>query len=72
MDKLDTNMRIGPTPDEAAKFMLTIGPLSRAAAELDEATKVKICDRVSQALKPFLGPSGVAAPAACWLVAAES
>ena len=71
IEKLDSVMHMAPTAREAAQFSLGIGPLARAAAELDDATKAKIVVRVSDALKKYETPSGVAPPAACWLVGAS-
>lgn len=70
IEKLDSVMHLAPTAREAAQFSLSIGPLARAATELDDATKAKIADRVAVALKPFETPAGVSPPAACWLVSA--
>jgi SAM-dependent methyltransferase len=70
IEKLDSVMHMAPTAREAAQFSLGIGPLARAVTELDDATKVKIVARVSEALKKYETPSGVAPSAACWLVGA--
>jgi len=71
IEKLDSVMNMAPNAREAAQFALGIGPLARAAAELDDVTKTKIVARVSEALKKYETPSGVALPAACWLVGAS-
>jgi SAM-dependent methyltransferase len=71
IEKLDSVMHMAPTAREAAQFSLGIGPLARAAAELDDATKTKIVARVAAALEKFETPSGVAPPAACWLAGAS-
>jgi len=71
IEKLDSVMNMAPNAREAAQFALGIGPLARAAAELDDITKTKIVARVSEALKKYETPSGVALPAACWLVGAS-
>lgn len=70
IEKLDTIMHMANTAQEAAQFSLGIGPLARAAAEADDATKAKIVERVAAAVKKFETPSGVTPPAACWLVGA--
>ena len=70
IDKLDTVMHMARNARDAAQFSLGIGPLARAVAELDDATKQKIADRVAVALKQFETPTGVTPPAACWLVSA--
>jgi SAM-dependent methyltransferase len=71
IDKLDTVMHMAPTAAEAAQFTLRIGPLSRAAGEADEATRAKIVEKVTVALKPYETAAGVSPPAACWLVNAR-
>jgi SAM-dependent methyltransferase len=72
IDKLDTVMHMAQTAADAARFSLTIGPLSRAAAELDDATRAKIVEKVTAALKPYETAAGVTPPAACWLVSARA
>ena len=69
--KLDTVMHMAATAAEAAQFSLRIGPLSRAAGAVDDATRAKIAERVAAALKKYEKPDGVAPPAACWLVGAS-
>jgi hypothetical protein len=64
-------MVIGATVDAAADSTLAIGPLSRAAAEVDAATKARIRDRVIDALGPYTRPGGVALATAVWLVGAR-
>jgi SAM-dependent methyltransferase len=70
IEKLDTLVNMGPTPDEAAKQALNIGPLARAAAELDEPTRDKIRAVVREALTNYQISAGVTPPASCWLVGA--
>lgn len=72
IEKLDTKVYMSATAREAAQFALGIGPLARAVAECDDATKAKIAERVAVALKQFETPAGVAPPAACWLVGASA
>jgi ubiquinone/menaquinone biosynthesis C-methylase UbiE len=71
-DKLDTVMNMGATVDEAVMTALNIGPLARAARDVDEATRAKIAARVHKALENYAKPDGVAPPAACWLVSATA
>lgn len=67
----DGPMNIGATVEDAAAMMLEIGPLARAARELDEATRGRIRESVAAALVSFRTPAGVTPPAACWLVGAN-
>ena len=66
----DTTMYMGATVEEAVAEGLTIGPLARAAADLDEPTRERIRDRLAAMYAKFVTPSGVQMPAAVWLVRA--
>jgi SAM-dependent methyltransferase len=70
IEKFDGHMDMAPTLDDAAMRTMTIGPLSRAIAELDDATKAKVRGVVTEALKPYATPHGVRGPVACWMVRA--
>jgi SAM-dependent methyltransferase len=70
IEKFDGRMNMGTTLEEAAAETLNIGPLSRAAAELDETTREKIRATAAVALRPYQTPHGVRPPLACWLVGA--
>jgi len=71
LTKFDGAMNMGDTPAEAANEALNIGPLARAAAELDDAARAKILDVVATAMQKFATPRGIAPAAACWLVSAK-
>jgi hypothetical protein len=64
-------MEMGATTEAAAREALNIGPLSRAAAELDEQTRAKIRDVVANAMTQYASDKGVLAPVACWFVRAR-
>jgi SAM-dependent methyltransferase len=70
IEKLDTTSNLGATLEQAAESALTVGPLSRAATGLPEATRDKIRDAVKDGLKSHQSPVGVTPAAACWLVGA--
>ena len=72
LEKLETHMHMGADVDEAVDQAFKIGPLARALAQADDAVKDQVRARIRDALAKFQTPRGVAAPAACWLVAAES
>ena len=65
-------MVMGADAEEAAKEALVIGPLARAAAELDEDARAKVRERVAQAMQAYRTDLGITPPAACWLVGAAS
>ena len=69
--KLDTVMHVARTAADAAQFSLNIGPLSRAASGVDDATRGKIVAAVTAAMAKYETPDGVSPPAACWLVSAQ-
>ena len=71
IEKFDGHMDMAPTVQEAATKAMTIGPLSRASAELDDATRAKIHAVVVEALKQYATPHGVRGPVACWFVRAK-
>ncbi len=70
IEKLDTVMNMGATLDDAAEQALRVGPLSRAATDLDENARTEIRKVVRDALAPFATSAGITPPAACWLVGA--
>jgi SAM-dependent methyltransferase len=72
IEKLDSAMTMGTDLEFFAAQMLQIGPLSRAAAEVDGPTRDAIVQVVQGAMAGFVRPDGqIAPPAACWLVAAK-
>ncbi len=71
IEPYDAVMNIGATIEAASAMMLDIGPLSRAARELDEPSRARIRQAVGEALVKYETPSGVTPPAAVWLVGAR-
>ena len=71
-DALDTVMNMGATVEDGAKAALSVGPLARAAGDVDDATKARILERVRGVLLEFKTPAGITPPAACWLVTARA
>jgi hypothetical protein len=65
-------MNMGATVEDAARAALSVGPLARAAGEVDDATRAKILDRVGRVVSEFKTPAGITPPAACWLVSARA
>ncbi len=70
IEAFDGPMNIGDSLEDASAMMLEIGPLSRAAAQLDDDVRAQIRKAVEAALVKFATPSGVTPPGACWLVRA--
>ena len=69
----DGMMNMGHDLDQAAAYTLRIGPLARAAADLDDAAKARIAVAVKDAIGRFIRADGsIAPPVACWLVGARA
>lgn len=58
--------------DGAVDLAFHVGPLSRAAADLDDALRDRIRAAVRDELAKHLGPRGVTVPAATWVVTARA
>jgi len=71
IEKFDGHMEMGATVEDAAREALNIGPLARAAAEVDEALRERIRKVVAEAMVLYATPKGVRAPVACWFVRAQ-
>lgn len=73
VEKFDAAMNMGSNLALASAQTLKIGPLSRAAAEADDAMRAKIAEAVNGAFRKFADAGGsVVLPAACWLVGAKT
>jgi SAM-dependent methyltransferase len=72
IEPFEGTMNMGATIEEAAAEVLNIGPLSRAAAELDEEMRERIRKLVATAYAKYASSAGVTPPAACWLARAKS
>jgi SAM-dependent methyltransferase len=71
IEPYDDMMWHGATADEAAVSTLTVGPLSRQAADVDDSTRAQIRARVAAALERFATARGIEIPMAVWLVGAR-
>ncbi|MFL5237096.1 MAG: class I SAM-dependent methyltransferase [Rhizomicrobium sp.] len=69
---LDTTVNLGASLDEALTEALTLGPLARAAAELDETTRAEVRARIQPVIAKHQTPYGFIATAAVWLVSAQN
>jgi SAM-dependent methyltransferase len=72
IEKFDGVMPMGDDIAVIAAQTLQIGPLSRAAAEADEATRARIVEAVRGAMEIHRTDGGIVPPVACWLVRARS
>jgi len=71
IEPFDGTMNMGATLADAAAEVLNIGPLARAAADLDDETRARIGESVERAYACYASAAGVTPPAACWLVRAQ-
>ena len=78
VDGLTGELSIGGARDvdEAADFLIEIGPASRAmreaGADADPEVRARVVAAAAEALAPFAGSDGVRAPYAAWLVTARA
>lgn len=72
IEALDTLNHLGNTIDAAVYQAMQLGPLARAAREVDEVTRDKIKLRIRPVLEKFSTPAGITPTAACWLVAGKA
>jgi ubiquinone/menaquinone biosynthesis C-methylase UbiE len=70
IESITPDLRVGSSVEEAIHFQSRIGPLARAVAELDEATRAQANEAVHAALTEHLGEDGVVLRSAAWLVSA--
>jgi ubiquinone/menaquinone biosynthesis C-methylase UbiE len=74
-DRIDTDIWIGETVDDAIAFQLAIGPageIVRDAGALGEEKRPRIVDDLRAALAPFHGARGVLMPTSSWCVTARA
>jgi SAM-dependent methyltransferase len=72
IERFDGTINMGATLEDAAAEVLNIGPLARAATDLDETTRGEIRRAVEGVYAPYTSSAGVTPPAACWFVGAKS
>jgi len=70
IEKFDTRIHLGNTPEEAASSSIDSGPLLRTLADVDEQTRAKIRAAVTARLAQELEPGGIYLTAGAWLVRA--
>ncbi len=70
IEKFDTRIHLGNTPQEAASSSIDNGPLLRTLADVDEATRAKVRAAVTARLAQEMGPGGIYLTAGTWLARA--
>jgi ubiquinone/menaquinone biosynthesis C-methylase UbiE len=74
-ERLDTDIRIGKTIDEAVDFAMALGPageIIRLAAEEGEKLKPTVIEGLRALFKPHLKSDGVRFPSSSWFVTARN
>jgi len=72
IEPFEATLHFGETVNEALGFMEQVGPISRALAELDEATRQEASLALAAALAPHVGSQGLRLGASCYLVTARN
>ena len=72
IERRDPAMALGATLEQAARYVMMIGPVARGLAEVGEAVRDQVRARVAEALAPFAAPAGVAVASSCWMVTARA
>jgi SAM-dependent methyltransferase len=72
IEKLDTDVSLGESLDEAVEIAFNFGPLARALTEADSRTQAAVRNRLAVELAKLVTPTGIALPGACWLAGARS
>ena len=72
IEKFDTSIHLGATPEAAASSSIDAGSLARTLSEVDEDTRKRAREAVTARLVREMGPGGVYLAAACWLVSARA
>ena len=70
-ERFDTALHIGSDAEDAAKYIMQMGPASPLVAEADEKTRTAIFADLQAALAPHAGPQGVRMDASIWIVKAK-
>jgi SAM-dependent methyltransferase len=59
------------TLDEAAEFLLRLGPTARVLVEVDDATRARVHEAVRETLVPYATADEVRMPSGAWVVTAR-
>lgn len=60
----------GAELDAVVRFLMDVGPLSRALAEVDAPSLARVVPELRAAIEPYFGPEGLSFAAASWIVTA--
>lgn len=71
-ESLQPKLRIGATPEEAARFMLEMGPVASMVEDAEPSLRAKVETALVERFREFASDEGVHLGAAAWLVSATS
>ncbi len=71
IERFDTQVTVGRDPEDAAAFLVQMGPAGLALAAADEATRELVSEELVAALAPFAAPDGVHMAASAWIIGAR-
>lgn len=74
-ERIDTNVLVGRSIDEAIQFQLELGPageIVREAGDLGASRRVAIVEELHRALDKFAGPEGVVMSSSSWCITATN
>lgn len=70
VEPVSRELALGASPEEAARFVIELGPVSRLVRDRDDTLKARARDVLVRALADHARGGRVALGAACWLVTA--
>ena len=68
IEAFSPDFMLGPDLETAATHGVETGPVTRVLGGVDAATIARVRTALRDALKPYVGPSGVALPSKTWIV----
>jgi len=69
-ERFDVDLRVGEAPEDAADFLIEMGPVAAPLAAADTATKDLVRRELREALGAHAGPVGVHLGSSSWIVTA--
>jgi SAM-dependent methyltransferase len=69
-ERFDTDLKVGDAVEDAADFLMEMGPVAAPLATADEAARQAVARDLRAALEPHAGPGGVRLSSSSWIVTA--
>lgn len=70
-ERFDADLRVGDTVDDAADFLIEMGPVAAPLAAADEETRAAVGRELRAALEAHAGRDGVHLGSSCWIITAR-